>query len=128
MAHWIWIDNAVLMAVHDEQLSEHRGIAGVRDEGMFLSAMLRAQNLAAYGEPDFAELAAAYGVGIAKNHPFLDGNKRTAFVAAELFLMLNGYSLKATDVECIITMLAVASGDMDEVSFATWVRQNSILR
>jgi death-on-curing protein len=125
MTHWIWLDNAVLMAVHDEQLAEHGGIAGVRDEGMFLSAMSRAQNLAAYGEPDFAELAAAYGVGIAKNHPFLDGNKRTAFVAVELFLMLNGYSLKATDVECIITMLAVAAGEMDEANFANWIRQNS---
>lgn len=126
MTHWIWLDNAVLMAVHDEQLAEHGGIAGVRDEGMFLSAMSRAQNLAAYGEPDFAELAAAYGVGIAKNHPFLDGNKRTAFVAVELFLMLNGYSLKATDVECIITMLAVAAGDIDEANFAAWIRQNSV--
>ncbi len=126
MTHWIWLDNAVLMAVHDEQLAEHGGIAGVRDEGMFLSAMSRAQNLAAYGEPDFAELAAAYGVGIAKNHPFLDGNKRTAFVAVELFLMLNGYSLKATDVECIITMLAVAAGEMDEANFANWIRQNSV--
>lgn len=128
MTHWIWLDNAVLMAVHDEQLAEHGGIAGVRDEGMFLSAMSRAQNLAAYGEPDFAELAAAYGVGIAKNHPFLDGNKRTAFVAVELFLMLNGYSLKATDVECIITMLAVAAGDIDESGFAAWIRQNSVQR
>lgn len=126
MTHWIWLDNAVLMAVHDEQLAEHGGIAGVRDEGMFLSVMSRAQNLAAYGEPDFAELAAAYGVGIAKNHPFLDGNKRTAFVAVELFLMLNGYSLKATDVECIITMLAVAAGDIDEENFAAWIRQNSV--
>ncbi len=126
MTHWIWLDNAVLMAVHDEQLAEHGGIAGVRDEGMFLSAMSRAQNLAAYGEPDFAELAAAYGVGIAKNHPFLDGNKRTAFVAVELFLMLNGYSLKATDVECIIIMLAVAAGEMDEANFANWIRQNSV--
>ncbi len=126
MAHWIWLDNAVLMAVHDEQLAEHGGIAGVRDEGMFLSAMSRAQNLAAYGEPDFAELAAAYGVGIAKNHPFLDGNKRTAFVVVELFLMLNGYSLKATDVECIITILAVAAGDIDEANFAVWVRKNSV--
>ncbi|MDP2153259.1 MAG: type II toxin-antitoxin system death-on-curing family toxin [Methylotenera sp.] len=128
MTHWIWLDNAVLMAVHDEQLAEHGGIAGVRDEGMFLSAMSRAQNLAAYGEADFTELAAAYGVGIAKNHPFLDGNKRTAFVAVELFLMLNGYLLKATDVECIMTMLAVASSDMDEASFATWLRNNTVQR
>lgn len=128
MTIWIWLDNAVLMAVHDEQLVEHGGISGIRDEGMFLSAMSRAQNLAAYGAPDFAELAAAYGVGIAKNHPFLDGNKRTAFVAVELFLILNGYALKAPDVDCIITMLAVAAGEMDEASFANWIRANSLLR
>ncbi len=128
MTIWIWLDNAVLRAVHDEQLSEHGGISGIRDEGMFLSALSCAQNLAAYGAPDFAELAAAYGVGIAKNHPFLDGNKRTAFVAVELFLMLNGYALKATDVDCIITMLAVAAGEMDETSFANWIRANSVIR
>lgn len=128
MDSWVWLDNAVLMAVHDEQLAEHGGISGVRDEGMFLSAMSRAQNLAAYGTPDIAELAAAYGLGLAKNHPFLDGNKRTAFVAVELFLMLNGHSLKATDVDCIITMLAVAAGEMDEVSFAGWIRKNSVQR
>lgn len=114
------------MAVHDEQLAEHGGISGVRDEGMFLSAMTRGRNLVAYGEPDFAELAAAYGVGVAKNHPFLDGNKRTAFVAVELFLMLNGYSLKATDADCVLTMLAVAAGEIDEVHFASWIRQNSV--
>jgi death-on-curing protein len=93
---------------------------------MFLSAMSRAQNLAAYGEPDFAELAAAYGVGIAKNHPFLDGNKRTAFVAVELFLMLNGYSFKASDADCVFTMLAVAGGDVDEVNFAQWIRSSAL--
>ena len=128
MANWIWLDHSVLMAVHDEQLAEHGGITGIRDEGMFLSAMSRAQNLAAYGKPNFAELAATYGVGIAKNHPFLDGNKRTAFVAVELFLMLNGYLLKANDAECILTMLAVASGDINEADFAAWIHQNSMLR
>ncbi|HYN54679.1 MAG TPA: type II toxin-antitoxin system death-on-curing family toxin [Methylotenera sp.] len=128
MTAWIWLNNAVLMAVHDEQLAEHGGIAGVRDEGMFISAMSRAQNIAAYGAPDIAELAAAYGVGIAKNHPFLDGNKRTAFVAVELFLMLNGFILKANDVDCILTMLAVASGDLNEADFASWIRLNSVSR
>jgi death-on-curing protein len=126
MHHWLWLDHAVLMAVHDELLAEHGGISGIRDEGMFLSALSRAQNLAAYGEPDFAELAAAYGVGIVKNHPFLDGNKRTAFVAVELFLMLNGYSFKATDADCIFAMLAVAAGEDDEANFARWIRRNAL--
>jgi death-on-curing protein len=126
--NWVWLESNVLMAVHDEQLAEHGGIAGIRDSGMFESAMQRAPNLAAYGEPDFADLAAAYGVGLAKNHPFLDGNKRTAFVATELFLVLNGYHLNASDVECVMTMLDVAAGEIDEVEFAAWIRKNSIAR
>lgn len=126
--HWLWIDAAILRAVHDEQLVEHGGISGVRDVGMFESALSKPQNLAAYGEPDFAELAASYGFGLAKNHPFLDGNKRTAFVAVELFLRLNGYLLKADDVTCVLTMLAVAAGEMDEATFAAWLRQNSVQR
>lgn len=125
MKNWLWLDNAVLLAVHDEQLTEHGGISGIRDEGLFLSAMARAQNLAHYDQADFATLAAAYGVGLAKNHPFLDGNKRTAFVAVELFLMLNGYALNASDADCILTMLAVANGDRNEASFADWIRNNS---
>jgi death on curing protein len=122
---WVWLDSAVMLAVHDEQLAEHGGIAGVRDTGMFESAMQRAPNLATYGKPDFADLAAAYGVGLAKNHPFLDGNKRTAFVATELFLALNGYVLKADDVACVLTMLAVAAGEIDEAEFAVWIRKNT---
>ncbi|MDX1914250.1 MAG: type II toxin-antitoxin system death-on-curing family toxin [Methylophilus sp.] len=125
MTGWVWLNNAVMLAIHDEQLAEHSGISGIRDEGMFLSAMQRAPNLAQYGQPDHAELAAAYGVGLAKNHPFLDGNKRTAFVAVELFLVLNGYQLTATDADCVLTMLAVASGDLDEAAFATWIRAHS---
>ena len=123
---WLWIDAAILLAVHDEQLVEHGGISGIRDTGMFESALSKPQNLATYGEPDFAELAASYGFGLAKNHPFLDGNKRTAFVAVELFLRLNGYLLEADDAACVLTMLAVAAGEMDEVNFAAWIRQNSL--
>lgn len=123
--HWLWIDAPVLLAVHDEQLAEHGGISGVRDAALFESALAKPKNLAAYAEPDFAELAASYGFGLAKNHPFLDGNKRTAFVAVELFLRLNGYLLMADDVACVLTTLAVAAGDMDEANFATWIRQNS---
>lgn len=121
---WIWLDSQVLLAVHDEQLTEHGGISGVRDLGLFESALSRPQYLAVYDTPDFADLAAAYGYGIARNHPFLDGNKRTAFVAMELFLVLNGYVLDATDVECVMIMLSVAAGDMDEATFAEWIRQH----
>lgn len=128
MAHWIWIDTAVLLAVHDEQLTEHGGISGIRDTGMFESAIDRAKNLAAYGEPDAAQLAAAYGYSLAKNHPFLDGNKRTAFVAVELFLALNGYDLQASDADCILTMLAVTASDIDEQTFADWIRSHSVNR
>jgi death-on-curing protein len=122
---WVWLDASILLAVHDEQLVEHGGISGVRDNGMFESALAKPQNLVAYGEPDFAELAASYGLGLAKNHPFLDGNKRTAFVAVELFLRLNGYVLEADDATCVLTMLAVAAGEMDEQNFASWIRKNA---
>jgi death on curing protein len=128
MTAWVWLKHDVMLAVHDEQLVEHGGIAGIRDAGMFESAMQRATNLAAYGTPDHADLAAAYGVGLAKNHPFLDGNKRTAFVAIELFLVLNGYILQADDVACVLTMLAVAGGEMNEVDFAIWIRNNAVKR
>ena len=119
---WVWIDPNVLYAVHDEQLAEHGGSAGVRDAGLFESALARPVNLAHYGEPDAADLAAAYGFGIARNHPFIDGNKRTAFVAVELFLALNGWDLLASDADCIVTMLGVAAGDMEEPAFAAWLR------
>lgn len=124
--HWVWLDAAVMLAVHHEQLAEHGGISGIRNQGMFESAMQRAPNLLHYGNPDFAELAAAYGIGLAKNHPFLDGNKRTPFVAVELFLVLNGYHLNATDADCVLTMLSVASGDISEQAFADWIRLHSV--
>lgn len=124
--YWLWLDASVLLMVHDEQLVEHGGISGVRDMGMFESALAKPQNLAVYGVPDFAELAASYGLGLAKNHPFFDGNKRTAFIAVDLFLQLNGYQLIADDAKCVLTMLAVAAGEVDEVSFASWIRQNSV--
>jgi len=119
---WVWIDPAVILAVHEEQLAEHGGAAGVRDAGLFESALARPRNLAQYGDPDAADLAAAYAFGLARNHPFVDGNKRSAFVAAELFLHLNGWALGATDEDCVITMLSLASGDIDEPTFAAWLR------
>jgi len=122
--NWVWIDNEVVYAVHDEQLDEHGGLSGVRDAGLFDSALDRPKNLAAYESPDAADLAACYGYGLAKNHPFIDGNKRTAYVLVELFLALNGYQLISSDADSVITMLGVASGQMTERQFAQWIRNN----
>jgi death-on-curing protein len=124
-AGWIWLDRRVMLAVHEEQLAEHGGAGGIRDEGMFDSALNRPLNLAAYGEPDVAALAAAYGFGLARNHPFVDGNKRTAFVAVELFLWLNGVQLLADDASCVLTTLALAAGDLSEDAFADWLRTHT---
>jgi len=121
---WVWVDPDALLAAHDEQLEEHGGATGIRDRGLFESAMARPQNLAAYGEPDAAALAAAYGFGLAKNHAFLDGNKRTAFVALELFLELNGFVLAADDRQCVVVMLSVASGAFSEAELAEWIRRH----
>ncbi|MFN4310250.1 MAG: type II toxin-antitoxin system death-on-curing family toxin [Ferrovibrio sp.] len=121
---WEWIDAGLLLAVHDVQIAEHGGGEGLRDAGLFESALARPVNLAAYGQPDVADLAAAYGFGIAKNHPFVDGNKRTAFVAMELFLDLNGYELTAGDADALPVMLALAAGDLAETALAEWVRGN----
>jgi death on curing protein len=122
---WVWLAADVLLAVHEEQLAEHGGAAGVRDLGLFESALARPRNLALYGAPDACDLAAAYGFGLARNHPFIDGNKRTAFVAVELFLALNGLGLVADDASCVLTMLAVAAGQMDENTFAQWLREHT---
>jgi len=124
-ARWTWIATEVLYAVHDEQLAEHGGLAGLRDANALESAVARAEQLAHYGAPDAADLAAAYGFGIARNHPFSDGNKRTAFVAVELFLALNGLELVASDADCVITMLGLAAGDVGEGTFAEWIRTHS---
>jgi death-on-curing protein len=121
---WNWLDAQVLSAVHEEQLAEHAGVAGVREVGLFESAMARARQLAASGSADVADLAAAYGFGLARNHPFADGNKRTAFVAVELFLALNGQELAAEDGDCVLTMLALAAGDLDERALSDWIRKH----
>jgi len=118
----------LLITLHDESLLLHNGASGIRDEGLLDSALNQAVNLALYSEPDFAELAAAYAVGLAKNHAFVDGNKWVAFLAVGLFLGLNGYKLIANQSDATQTMLAVASGEMQEVDFARWIRENSIIR
>lgn len=119
---WVWLDAQVMQAVHEEQLAEHGGGSGVRDAGLFESALSRPLNLVACGDLDVAALAAAYGFGLARNPPFVDGNKRTAFVAVELFLVLNGWVLLADDAQCVLTVLALAAGDLTEDEFAQWLR------
>ena len=125
MQVWKWVDKQLLITLHDESLSMHGGLSGIRDEGLLDSALNRAPNLAMYGEPDYADLAAAYGFGLAKNHAFVDGNKRAAFLSVGLFLMLNGWRLSATQVGATLTIQDVAAGDIDETAFASWIRVNS---
>ena len=119
-----WVDKRALLLLHDESLAEHGGLSGLRDEGLLDSALARPLHLAAYGQPDLAELAAAYGVGVAKNHAFIDGNKRAAFLAVGLFLAINGYRLAVSQIEATQAMLAVAAGELDEAAFAAWLRQH----
>jgi death-on-curing protein len=128
MSDWVWVDASVALAIHDEQLAEHGGAAGVRDQGAFEPAMARPVNLAAYGDPDAAALAAAYAFGLARNHAFVDGNKRTAYVVAEIFLDLNGIRLTSSDADSILTFVALAAGDIDEDALATWFRANTAPR
>jgi death-on-curing protein len=121
---WIWVAPDVARAAHAEQLAEHGGAEGVRDDGLLESAFARPRNLADYGDPDAAALAAAYAYGIARNHPFVDGNKRTAAVVAETFLVLNGFGLAATDAELVVTILALAAGELTEEELTDWFRQH----
>jgi len=116
------VDADVVLAIHEEQLAEHGGADGVRDMGLLESALARPQNLLAYGSPDLADLSAAYAAGIARNHPFVDGNKRTAWVVAETFVELNGVEIAADDAGAYETMLALAEGRVDEGAFAAWMR------
>jgi death-on-curing protein len=124
MTNWVWLDSDASLAAHDEQLAEHGGASGIRDIGMFESALARPKNQAAYGEPDAAALAAAYAFALAKNHPFVDGNKRIALVALESFLVLNGFDLKADDGQATLVILSVAAGSFGEEELTAWVRKN----
>ena len=125
MSEPVWLRIETILAAHDEQLAEHGGGAGVRDPGLLESALARPLNLFAYGEPSLPKLAASYAFGIARNHPFVDGNKRTAAVAAELFLGLNGLDLTADDVELVRVFLALAAGEVTEEELAAWIDRNS---
>lgn len=125
---WPWIELASVLAIHDEQLEQHGGRSGMRDRSLLESAMARPQQLAAYATPDVCELAAAYAFGIARNHPFLDGNKRTAWVTARVFLLLNGLDRTANDEQCYLTMLSLAAGELSQEAFADWLRNNTSQR
>ncbi len=118
----VWIATEVALAAHAEQLAEHGGGEGVRDAGALESAMARPRNLAEYGDLDIAALAAAYAFGIARNHPFVDGNKRTAAVVSETFLILNGHALEASDAEVVVAFVALAAGELSEAELADWFR------
>ena len=121
---WIWVALDVASAANAEQLAEHGGAAGVRDPGALESAMSRPLNLALYGAPGIAELAAAYAFGIARNHPFVDGNKRTAAVVCETFLALNRYDLIASDAELVVAFIDLAAGQLSEAELTDWLREH----
>lgn len=126
MTKYIWILESVVCAIHDEQTAEHGGLQGTRDISLLQSALARPENLLHYEDPkpDISDLAACYGYGIVKNHPFNDGNKRTAFVVMELFLLMNGYELTADDAACVLTILTAADGTISEKEFASWIRSH----
>jgi len=123
----VWIRRDVLELLHSESIAEHGGADGLRDEGLFESALARPRNLHAYeGVTDVARLAASYAFGLAKNHPFIDGNKRVAFIAAALFLRLNGLKLTAAQAEATLVILSLAASAMSEEQLADWLRKNTV--
>jgi len=123
---WRWLREDVVIAIHDEQIATHGGRSGLLDVGLLASALARLQNRANYGDPSVFDLAAAYAVGIIMNHPSLDGNKRTGFLAAYVFLDLNGWELMASEVEAVEAVLALAVGEIDEVGLSNWLKDHSL--
>lgn len=122
MTEWMWLREDVILAIHEEQLAEHGGLGGIRDAGLLQSALARPQNLMAYGDPDAASLAAAYSFGLARNHPFADGNKRTAALAGLLFLAVNDVAFTIGEAELVVMVLALAAGELSEDDVADWFR------
>jgi death-on-curing protein len=119
----VWLDRRIILLLHEESLAEHGGSSGMRDEGLFDSALARPRNQFVYDPAaDIPQLAAAYGFGLARNHAFVDGNKRIGFIATALFLRMNGYRLKTSRMEEIQTMMQVAAGEVNETAFAKWIR------
>lgn len=126
MSDWIWVRRDVVLALHDEQIAEHGGLSGIRDVTLVESELARPINLAAYGEPDAASLAAAYAFGLARNHPFSDGNKRTAAVVSLTFLLLNNVEFAISEAELVVMTLALAAGDLSEDEVARWFRDHIV--
>jgi len=122
---FVWINRYALLLLHGESLVVHGGAPGIRDEGLLESALMRPENLALYGTPDIFDCAAAYAFGLARNHPFIDGNKRAAFLACGMFLYLNGHRLTATQADATLVMLALAAGELPEADFAAWLRTHA---
>jgi death on curing protein len=120
-----WIAYETILIFHDAQIGEHGGAGGLRDEGGLRSAVARPENLEAYDDPDIFNLAAAYARGITQNHPFVDGNKRTAFVVAVAFLDLNGHELSASEAEAAVVFIRLAAGEFSEAELAAWFRRNA---
>ena len=125
MKRWIWLDALDVAAYHAETIAAHGGRAGLRDRGLLESALARPRNLSAYGEPTAFDLAAAYAFGIAKNHPFVDGNKRVALITSATFLELNGWRFLATEEDAVIAFLDLAAGKTAEREFSRWLKSNS---
>ena len=121
----VWVLREVVLMAHEQSLAQFGGSAGVRDEGLMDSALGKPQNFFAYGKPSLFELAASYAFGLVKNHPFIDGNKRTGFVVAVTFLQLNGWRLEASEVDATLRTLALAAGEMSEKAYAEWLKANS---
>ena len=122
----IWLDRRSVEAFHDEQLAEFGGLAGLRDEGALESALARPMNLAAYEEPSLFELAAAYAFGIARNHPFVDGNKRTALVASFAFLELNGVTVNAKEEDAVVAFVGLAAGKLSQKELSSWLESHAV--
>jgi death on curing protein len=122
----IWVDEAVVLAIHEEQIAEHGGSLGLRDSNLLQSALARPQNLMAYGEPDLADLAASYAFGLAKNHAFVDGNKRVSLVVTETFILLNNGTPIADDAACLDIWVRLSAGQIDEAQLAIWLRDNIV--
>ena len=122
----IWIEESVVIAIHRRQLAEHGGSDGIRDNGLLESALSRPKNKFHYGNPTIFDLAAAYGYGIANNHPFIDGNKRTSYVVMRTFLKLNGYDIQASAIEKYQTWMNLANSQINEAQLAHWIQEKSI--
>ncbi len=122
MSEPVWLETAAVARMHMDQLAEHGGGLGLRDAGLLDSAMARAKNLHAYGETDRIVLATAYASGVVRNHPFIDGNKRTGFLAAYVFLAVNGFEIVADEPDVVVTMLALAAGELSDEAFTRWLR------